>query len=290
MARTSQWPVPANSTRYVIPEPMVALLADNPLTNDLYPLAFGHYRIARGHHMQRPSHNDHLLIYCTDGRAYLHANGEAVTVEAGDLLLLPRGMAHRYSADPEHPWTIYWVHYSGALAPAFAAHMGFGEGVCLSVGQQPRLLLDFSGLLAVQQTGFRLQELVHSASRLRQLLASVPLYARADHTRQPFSLETIHDYMKANLEQRLTLEELASLAGLSPAHFATRYRRMTGVSPVQHFLHLKVERACQLMDTTTDSFRAISAQLGYDDSYYFSRLFKKIMGQAPAVYRHTHRH
>jgi len=51
-----------------------------------------------------------------------------------------------------------------------------------------------------------------------------------------------------------------------------------------------VEQACQLLDTTDHSFTQISSLLGYDDNYYFSRLFKKVMGQSPTDYRHTHRH
>ena len=65
MTQTSQWPVPKDSIRYVVPEPIIRLLASHPLTRDLYPLAFGHYRRAVGHHMHREHHHDNLLIYCT---------------------------------------------------------------------------------------------------------------------------------------------------------------------------------------------------------------------------------
>src|SRR5690606_12641505 len=183
------------------------------------------------------------------------------------------------------------VHYSGPLAEAFREYMGFGAGVFVRrLGHHPRLLLDFSGLLAVRRTGFRAQGLVHASNRLRQLLTAVSLCGCADGARDGLDLDSIHSYMHDNLQQRLSLAQLAALAGLSPAHFATRYRQLTGVSPIQHFLHLKVEQACQLLDSTDWSFYAISNELGYEDSYYFSRLFKKVMGQSPSSYRHNHRH
>ncbi|WP_323751166.1 AraC family transcriptional regulator [Marinobacter sp.] len=289
--QTSQWPVPADSVRYVIPEPIVRLLAGHDLTRELYPLAFGHYRKAFGHHMHREHHRDNLLIYCTDGKAFLSVEGEPHTVSSGDLLLLPAGASHRYTADPDNPWSIHWVHYSGPLAEAFRQHMGFTNGTHIRhLGRQPRLLVDFNGLLSVRQTGFRTQGLIHASNRLRQLLAAVPINADETGQARQAELEIIHNYMREHLEERLTLNELAELAGLSPAHFATRYREQTGTAPIQHFLHLKVERACELLDTTGHTFVDISRQLGYDDAYYFSRLFKKVMGKSPSDYRHTARH
>jgi len=290
MTRTSQWPVPPDSIRYVIPNPVIRSLSRHPLTRDLYPLAFGHYRRAAGHHMHREHHNDHLLIHCTEGEAFLSVEDEPCLVRAGDLVLIPAGAAHRYAAVPDNPWTIHWVHYAGPLAEHFREHMGFSENIRVQhLGQQPRLLVDFNGLLSVRQTGFRSPELVHVANRLRQLLAAVPLTIHETGRRQQLDLDTIHDFMREHLGERVSLGQLASLTGLSSAHFATRYRALTGVSPIQHLLHLKVEQACQMLDTTDHPFNQISRMLGYDDNYYFSRLFKKVMGQAPSYYRHSHR-
>ncbi len=291
MPQTSQWPLPADSIRYVVPDPIVSVLAAHPLAADLYPLAFGHYRRAAGHHMHRRQHRDDLLIYCTDGRAYLNVEGEPFTVSAGDLVLLPAGADHRYVADPDAPWTIHWVHYTGPRARDFQHHMGFSDRVRIRpLGLQPRLLVDFNGLLSVRQTGFRTSVLVNASNRLRQLLSAVPMLADAADDRRQLDLDLIHGFMRERLTERITLDQLAELGGLSSAHFATRYRALTGESPIQHFLHLKVEQACQWLDTTSLSFTEISHRLGYEDNYYFSRLFKKVMGLSPRDYRHTRRH
>lgn len=289
MTQTSRWPVPEDSVRYVVPAPIIRLLSEHPLTRELYPLAFGHYRRARGHHMHRDHHRDNILIYCTEGRAFLNVRGEPHTVEAGHLLLLPAGASHRYAADPEHPWTIHWVHYTGPLAEEFRKYMGFGNTPVRYLGRQPRLIVDFNGLLSVRQTGFRAKGLIHATNRLRQLLTAVPVSVDETGHQHQAELDSIHNYMHEHLDERITLNQLADLAGLSPAHFATRYRQQTGISPIQHFLHLKIERACQMLDTTSLRFTDISQRLGYDDAYYFSRLFKKVMGQSPRDYRHTPR-
>lgn len=290
-AKTSQWPVPPGSVRYIIPPWAIDRLIAHPLSRDLYPRAFGHYRVAHGHQMHRREHDDNLLIYCTDGAASLEVEGQQLDLTAGDLVLLPAGVAHRYASDPERPWSLHWVHYTGALAEEFRWHMGFEDGIFRrKIGHQPRLLVDFNGLLSVRQKGFRHNALLHASNRLRQLLSAVALWDESGSAGEGMDVETVHAYMQDHIAERLTLEQLAELVDLSPSHFATRYRKLTGVSPIQHFLHLKVERACQLLDSTPLSFGAISNQLGYEDSYYFSRLFKKLMGQSPRHYRYKNQH
>uniref|UniRef100_UPI00262A74C7 helix-turn-helix transcriptional regulator n=1 Tax=uncultured Alcanivorax sp. TaxID=191215 RepID=UPI00262A74C7 len=59
----------------------------------------------------------------------------------------------------------------------------------------------------------------------------------------------------------------------------------TGQTPMQAFQRIKVSHACYLLDITEETVVQIAARLGYDDPYYFSRLFKKQMGVSPQQYR-----
>ena len=54
---------------------------------------------------------------------------------------------------------------------------------------------------------------------------------------------------------------------------------------MQAFQRIKVSHACYLLDISDDSVATIALQLGHDDPYYFSRLFKKMMGISPQKYR-----
>ena len=57
------------------------------------------------------------------------------------------------------------------------------------------------------------------------------------------------------------------------------------MSPIEYFIHLKMQKACQLLYTEDSRVKQIAALLGYDDPYYFSRLFKKYMNTSPETYR-----
>jgi len=78
-----------------------------------------------------------------------------------------------------------------------------------------------------------------------------------------------------------------TMVGAAPVapELARRFKQLTGHTPIQHFIHLKMQHACRLLDTTHEPVKRIAAQVGYDDPHYFSRLFKRVLGVAPQQYR-----
>jgi YesN/AraC family two-component response regulator len=93
------------------------------------------------------------------------------------------------------------------------------------------------------------------------------------------------DYMQQHVSGKLTLSEMAAHVNLSASHFAAVFQKHTGFAPIEYFNHLKIQRACQHLQFTNERIKEISAAVGIEDSYYFSRLFKKMIGISPALYR-----
>ena len=92
-------------------------------------------------------------------------------------------------------------------------------------------------------------------------------------------------FMQSKFGEKLTLEGLASMNKLSASHFSLLFRKRTGMSPLDYFIHLKLQKACLLLLTTDKKIKNIAAALGYEDAYYFSRLFKKYIKMSPMQYR-----
>ena len=286
MSKPSSWPLPANSARYVVPRSLVKRLDQHPLSSELYPLGMGHYVQAMGHAMERESHDDYLLIYCIAGRGSLTVGQRHGYLKGGQLLLLPRGLAHAYAADDDDPWTIYWVHFEGRMALDFSTNLPLDPDYpVIEVGQNAKLIADFENLLQVRQSGYQLRPFLHAANQLRQILSYLALLRSPESQRSGFDLELIHSYMQSHIHVALELETLAAQVNLSKFHFAKRYKELTGTSAINHFINLKIEHACQLLDIGNQSINEIGYALGYEDAYYFSRIFKKVMGISPSKYR-----
>jgi AraC-like DNA-binding protein len=92
-------------------------------------------------------------------------------------------------------------------------------------------------------------------------------------------------YMMQHLNQPLQVANLAQKARISPSHFFALFKRWTGFSPIDYFIHLRMRRAGRLLTDTSMSVKEIAAALGYDDPFYFSRVFKSVHGTAPSDYR-----
>jgi AraC-like DNA-binding protein len=82
---------------------------------------------------------------------------------------------------------------------------------------------------------------------------------------------------------------MAEHAELSESHFSRLFKEQTGHSPVDYFIYLKMQHACSMLTLTQSTVKEISDTLGYSDAYYFSRLFKKVIGVSPREYRSTPR-
>jgi transcriptional regulator GlxA family with amidase domain len=92
-------------------------------------------------------------------------------------------------------------------------------------------------------------------------------------------------YMVAHLDEPLQVSTLAAQASVSPSHYFALFKRQTGTAPIDFFIRLRMNHARDLLDSTCSSVKEIAAAMGYDDPFYFSRVFKSVHNVAPAEYR-----
>ncbi|MEJ2415378.1 MAG: AraC family transcriptional regulator [Exilibacterium sp.] len=286
MSITSDWPLPKNGIRFLTPKQLLSNLVQHPLTASLYPVAMGYYPSAHQHRMRRLNHDDYLLIYCTAGEGLLETENLNYRIRSGDIILLPKNISHFYQADCHRPWTIYWLHFDGSLAAAFAKHLNLSS-LCQNIGLHPRVIASFDNLCELRNSGYQLAAFIHGCHQLQALLSYLSLLMRQQLPRHSkiIDLGRIESIMRENLHNQLDLQTLAEQIKLSKYHFSKKFKHLVGQSPIQYFINMKMQHACLLLDSSPRSVKQISAELGYDDVYYFSRLFKKVIGLSPGQYR-----
>lgn len=288
MSQPSSWPIPKGSMRFVLPRQIVSQLKSHRISQDLYPLALGFYQEARDHSMSRSRHDDLLLIYCVKGQGSLRIGKLTYKITAGDLVVIPKDVIHSYEASTNDPWSIYWVHCDGILLNEFLISLNHNlQSPVSPIGLHPRLANDFESLLDLRKTTQQFTAYLHASSLLRQILTHIALLKTQQQHQfdQSLNLDAIHTFMLTRLHESLDIDTLAARANLSKYHFIKRYKQLTGSTPINDFIRMKIEKACHLLDITDQRISEIAWTLGYEDAYYFSRSFSKVMGISPSQYR-----
>lgn len=92
-------------------------------------------------------------------------------------------------------------------------------------------------------------------------------------------------YMMQHLNQPVRVPALSAMVGLSESSFFALFKSATGLTPLDFFIRARMQRAGELLAETPLQIKEIAARLGYDDQFYFSRLFKSVHGVPPREYR-----
>jgi transcriptional regulator GlxA family with amidase domain len=92
-------------------------------------------------------------------------------------------------------------------------------------------------------------------------------------------------YMQEHVNRPLQVATLAAQANISPSHFFALFKELTGCPPMDYFTRLRMRHASRLLGSTPASVKEVAAALGYDDPFYFSRVFKSVHRVPPSRYR-----
>jgi len=272
-----------------LPPAVIAQGGRDPLLRALMPCSLGHYAGMGGHRMRRDAGIDeHVVISCVGGAGWLRIAGRRHPIAPGELLVCPAGSTHDYGADRRDPWDIHWFHFRGEDGAELLALMGLdAAGPVARIGVRVKLVTLFQDMRDILEAGYSRAHLVHAAACARQILTQVALRRMYHRPEDPgdLDLEALVAYLRTHLDRRLTLADMAGQAHLSRSHFLRRFRHKTGYPPVNYFIRLKMQRACELLDTSDLPVATIAERLGYQDPYYFSRLFRKVVGRSPRQHR-----
>lgn len=96
----------------------------------------------------------------------------------------------------------------------------------------------------------------------------------------PGAFARVRGYIEENVGERISLDDLARVAGMSRFHFARQFRIRTGESPMGFRLRLRIERSKAMLDAARVS--DVAAALGFADQSHFTRTFRRLVGVPPS--------
>lgn len=276
----------------IIPRGIIRRNLSLPLTRDLCVTHIGHFNDARGHFVHRLRGTpQHILICCVSGAGFCSLAGKKHSVNRGSLVFLPPDKLHSYGSDDRNPWSVFWVHFSGARAADYPASLGASaDNPVIMVRDSAPLRAAYDEALSHALHGFSDASMVAISTgfgrliglaRTLRLQRNLGTRARNSGDRLLLTLEQ----MRAQPNTHLTIDGWARAAGMSTVHFTARVREQTGLPPGALLIRTRLQLALDLLQRGTHNVAEAAAAAGYDDPFYFSRLFRRHMGVPPSQCR-----
>ncbi|PAE35429.1 AraC family transcriptional regulator [Bacillus sp. 7884-1] len=272
----------------VLPESALQDLVQHPLTQSMFVTDIGFFPRAQYHYREREGGCDsYIVLFCIGGKGWISYKGEHQKIEKNNIIVLPPNIGHTYGSDEQDPWSIYWFHIKGKNSSYYFPEHILGQGVILPPNQGQRFIEIFYECYGLLERGYYINNLIGVTQAMGHLLSHIFIHQRQssveliNHDMVEYAIQIMLDH----IESSLTLKELAEQTNLSKPHFIQVFKKQTGYTPIDYYLRLKIQRACQYLDLSEWTVKEICIQLGFNDPYYFSRLFRKIMGLSPSKYR-----
>ncbi len=265
-------------------------LETHPLSSLLYATAIGYYPLASYHDKERSDgSDDYILLYCIDGHGYVEEGDKKIPLNPNSFYILPKNSPHHYGSIVRKPWSIYWVHFNGKTADLLYQRYAESE-YPNALAYDKNRIERFNYLIKTLNEDFSetAMDLLYI-----NLLNFITSFTHLEGNKEDFpkdKISKIISFMKDNVNQNFQIKAFAEAANYSVTRFSQLFKARTGYAPMQYFLHLKIQNACQYLSFSKMNVKEIAQTLGFNDPYYFSRIFKSITKKSPLNYRKLNRH
>lgn len=230
-----------------------------------------------------PSYQMIYIKSCKTPITYIIGNQE-YTAQKDDIVLYRPNETQKYIYTANHELLAYWIHFDGTIVESLMKNFHLHDLKIIH-------LTDTT--IAFTKTIKRIMNEINASHRFSQDIISGELYTLLAKLAQfnylnnnNFSkIDEIIDEIKINFSDNTSNQDYAYKCGLSLPHFLRCFKQVTGTSPLNYKLNIRVNHAKQLITSTELSINQISQVVGFNDPFHFSRYFKKLTGHSPKEYR-----
>lgn len=231
---------------------------------------------------------DYLLIYVATGRVYFYFDGNEKIIQKGNMVLFRPFESQLYDMYAEDRPEIYWVHFTGSEVDRILNDYRLSDGEkVFFTGCSPDYEWYFKQMireLRSKRTDY--DEFLNMG--LRHIFLMIKRYIQEKNDVGIGMLDEIERatcYFNEHYNQQIVIEEYAKSRAMTANWFAQNFKKITRLTPMQYILSLRITNAKNLIDNTDYNMTKVAELVGYDDSMYFSRLFKKHTGMTPTEYK-----
>jgi AraC family transcriptional regulator, arabinose operon regulatory protein len=225
------------------------------------------------------------LVYLLRGRGrYVDEHGRVHALEAGSCFQRIPGVPHSTHPDPNSGWFEGFYDLGPGLFAALAAMRVIKTSpIVFHIGVEPARVRRLDRLCNAVEAAGEPELATLCADVIAEIVSA---QARAQNPEPAAdAVDRACQLLGARVSDRQNLEAFCFREGLDYETFRKQFRRRTGVSPAQYRIRRRIDRACELLQTSSRTVERIALELGYASPYEFSAQFARRMGMPPSKYR-----
>jgi AraC-like DNA-binding protein len=230
------------------------------------------------------------------GEQVFYLGEESYILRGKNFFLTLPGELHGTGENPLSKGVLYWFF----IEPPNGKHfLGFSREEAAEIGKallnpHDRLFADGTRLIGrIERVFAATRGSILGRATIRTLLMELVL--ELAFLLEPSSsralgapsraISAVIEHISRNIAERLRVEDMAAVAGLSVPRFKARFKKEVGFTPNAYLNHVRICAAKTSLALGKAEITAIAQDLGYPSSQYFSHVFRKFTGCTPSEYR-----
>ena len=263
-----------------------------------------------------------ILIVCLDGCCNIETNGEKYLVSKGECVFIPAEQSYTRTPVNDIMCRLLYVHFSTSERLQEESVLAASKKIAQKKRDLEASLLNSNNIFVSEMTDIYLcphmsgkeEKILSVAEKTEKLLAKYKTYNylyiavclcellvilsndtaekidTADADTQllevPHYLKKAVWYIKQNYSKKITVEDLCYYCNMSQSQLTRYFKSEFATTPNRYITEFKINRAKEIFLNSPElSIKNVSADLGFDDQHYFSRIFTKISGESPSDYK-----
>jgi AraC-like DNA-binding protein len=230
---------------------------------------------------------DFNMIYVTEGEGIFISGGVTYRVKPGSIMLILPGLKHAYAPLPETGWREYWVGFRGGYFSTLLDKGCFSPArVFFETGLRDSIVSIFNQIFDEVGNRRPLYQLKTCALIMSLIAEVLTRECRKDQSGHYEEIVAKAKYlMESNACGEIDLPSISERLGISTSRLNEIFKNHTSMTPYQYYIHIKIHKAEILLEQGALPVKEVAYQMGFEDQYYFSRLFKSKTGVSPSDWR-----
>lgn len=233
--------------------------------------------------------NGYYIVFISKGEGILETEyTPPITLSEGSCFFLFPNVWHRYKPSTNTGWEEYWIGFRGTYpenlmqAPFFSPQNPF-----VNIGLRVPMLALFQRLLEMVQLSYPGYDKIIPGITLEilGLINNNSFQKNLEANPTQKLIQKALFLLQESIDEKVNVKKLAQQLPMGYSKFRKEFKKAVGKSPLEYQLELRLDKAKELLSSTTQTISEIAFQTGFDSVYYFSKFFKIKTGISPKYYR-----